>query len=66
MEPIVEYETPQNYLKRLLQHDDSDGFRIIIDLTQNNQKENSKGRQQEKKFIFNTTMNKARVISRKN
>lgn len=65
MEQIVEYETPQNYLKRLLKHDDSDDFRIIIDLTQNNQKENSKGRQQEKKYIFNTTMNKARVVSRK-
>lgn len=65
MEQIVEYETPQNYLKRLPKHDDSDDFRIIIDLTQNNQKENSKGRQQEKKYIFNTTMNKARVVSRK-
>lgn len=55
MSESVEYETPVNCFRRLTQNDKSDKFDIIINF--------SKGF--ERSFVFGTTQNKARIISKK-
>lgn len=55
MEDIIEYETPINCLRRLLQQDNSDEFDLIIKFAFN----------QSKEFNIQTTINKARIISNK-
>ena len=61
----MQYETPLSYLRRLLEHDDSDKFRIIINLIDNNNNNEHNESSEENKIIFTTTKNKSRVISKR-
>ena len=55
MSEAVEYETPVNCFRRLTQNDKSEKFDIIINISKDG----------ERSFVFGTTQNKARIISKK-
>lgn len=68
MDQIITYETPHSYLKRILEHDDSEQFQIIIKTVDNLHKttcNHQEPKRREEEIIINTTLNKSRVVSRK-
>mgnify|MGYP006962191418 CR=1 FL=1 len=58
MENNINYETPINSLRRLILKDDSNDFTLLFKI------QNKEYQQQETKILIQTTINKARVISK--
>ena len=58
------YQTPISYFHRLLQNDKSGIFKIIINISSKEKINEELLIQKENKIIINTTVNKARVISK--
>lgn len=70
MSENIDYEIPVSYLKRLVEQDKSDKFRIFAKISKrksffNNSKKNNKILDIKNQISVTTTINKARVISRK-
>ena len=64
----TDYETPISYLKRLIEQDKSEKFQIFIKISKKKFISNFKLNQKsdyENQTIITTTINKARIISKK-
>ena len=58
------YQTPKTSFQRLLIHDQSGNFKIIVEIKYNKRQNDEIIIEKQKQIIINTTVNKARVISK--
>ena len=58
------YQTPRSALQRLLINDQSGQFRIVIEIKYTNKQKDDIQIKKQKQIIINTTVNKARIISK--
>ena len=63
MDKEITYTSFISNMRRLIDNDDSDHFKIIIKLTNEDKNKNNNNNKNE--FEINTTINKARVLSKK-